>query len=274
MIGHHLSAHFRISGFYVFVLIGLLVILTGCPSNVIEGTVMDVKGDTLPGVVVSVAGTGSEVVTNTLGKYKIGYVPGTIQLKFAKTGYTPGELDLGVITSNIPAVPVTLWPLPQNRGVFIFDNNRYYSTTNFEPQSFITEKIGSVYGSRKIPETITYRTEPMIVCYKMIRSGISCSRLEKRSVKPIGLGSKSPPIEIIVPTATITIEQVPIDEPEHRLVQLRFAESLKPGMYAIHWGALRGYTTTDKRIFTFIVANSEVIEENGIADSTTEQGNV
>jgi hypothetical protein len=32
---------------------------------------------------------------------------------------------------------------------------------------------------------------------------------------------------------------------------------LTPGVYAVHWGALEGYTTTDSRMFLFRVGEAE-----------------
>ena len=258
------------SFFKLCILMGITALSLGCPRNVIEGTVTDVKGNTLPGVIVAIEGGNAEAVTNALGRYKISYLPGDITLGFAKTGYTPGRLEVGNVTSNVEADVMTLWALPYNAGVYLFENYRYRNTASFEPKRFKTQNFGVIYGFRKTPEIEIQSNEPTLICYKMQRSGISCNRMDKKKIRPEGISDKEKPLEVFTKGRKISFEQVIMDKPQRRLVQLKFSEELEPGVYALHWGALSGYTTTDKRIFTFKVALPDVDEEP--EDSTTEQG--
>ena len=50
-------------------------------------------------------------------------------------------------------------------------------------------------------------------------------------------------------------------EPERLLLQLRMAEPLRPSVYAVHWGALDGHTSTDSRAFLFRVIDPAHPEE-------------
>jgi hypothetical protein len=49
----------------------------------------------------------------------------------------------------------------------------------------------------------------------------------------------------------------PADEPKHLLGEVRFLDALEPGVYALHWGALNGYSATDSRLFLFAVPSPE-----------------
>lgn len=231
----------------------LVILLTACPRNAIEGRVVDVKGEALPGVVVTVDGTDFEALTTALGEYKLSYAPADIVLIFTKTGYTPGRLDMGNVEAHVKAVAVQLWPLPPSRGVYLFENFRYTPATPLEPKRFARKDSAPVYGVRRMPETETFNNQPLVICYKMQRSGITCSRMEIHPILPPGQDAKQPATQLLTSSHAIPIEQVPIDEPRRSLVYLKFANPLTPGIYAVEWGALHGYTTTDKRIFTFRV---------------------
>ena len=48
----------------------------------------------------------------------------------------------------------------------------------------------------------------------------------------------------------------PVDEPERYLQQIRLAEPLEPGLYAVHWGALAGHKTSETRAFVFQIESA------------------
>jgi len=95
-------------------LAGLLA--SGCSPAVIEGQVLDVRQEPLPGAAVTVDGTHDQSLTNALGRYTIDFAPGKVLLRFIKTGYTPGLLELTVNEArHVEATPVVLWHLPERR---------------------------------------------------------------------------------------------------------------------------------------------------------------
>ena len=54
-----------------------------------------------------------------------------------------------------------------------------------------------------------------------------------------------------------------MDEPERQLWQIRPARNLGPGVYAIHWGAFEGDTSTDSS--AYLIELSEATGDSGKA---------
>jgi len=112
-----------------------LLILPACDRTVvIQGIVTDVAGEGLPGVAVTVRGRLDQAVSDGVGRYSLRSSAGTLDLELMKTGYTPGYLSLQVERSGaVEATPAVLWPLPQDKGVYLFENYRYLELTRIEP---------------------------------------------------------------------------------------------------------------------------------------------
>ncbi len=254
-------------------------LLAGCHQSVgLRGTVVDVRGEALPGVAVTVHGANSQSATDGLGRYGGPYnmlrsAPGLITLDYLKTGYTAGHQTLEVKQAGIVDAPtVALWPLPANQGVYLFQDYRYQELSRTEAKRFLAQPApgetgagGVLFGTKKRPECETSSTRPEILCYRLPAYDIGLYRLEERSAAPPLQSSANapPPSEdaplaftetIWAPARAIQFAPVPIDEPERLLVRLELSEPLAPGVYAVHWGALEGHTTTDTRIFLFRVA--------------------
>jgi hypothetical protein len=88
--------------------------------------VVDPQGIALPGVSISVRGTDSQAISDVNGQYRLRARPGYLQLDFIKTGYTPATLQLQVDEARgVHAAQVVMWPLPDNKGVFLYESYRY-----------------------------------------------------------------------------------------------------------------------------------------------------
>jgi hypothetical protein len=68
----------------------------------------------------------------------------------------------------------------------------------------------------------------------------------------------------------VPVLTAPVDEPDRLLVELRSPVMLTPGVWAVHWGALNGHTSTDPRIFMFRVTAPG--PENTPADTSEDEG--
>jgi hypothetical protein len=240
--------------------------LVACSPHTIEGTVMDIQGQTVPGVAVTVEETESQAVSDAVGKYKVVYEPGKpAQVKFAKTGYTPGVLYFSETPGGrIDAADVYLWVLPQQKGVYFFENYRYRPTTAVEPEQFrLALEEGIAYGTRRDPEIVTETGEPHIFCYKFPGEAIRLNRLEPTDVRHAD-GATEEVFFAHTRGKPIPVVPEPIDDPRGMLVRLRMGTVLEPGTYGVHLGALDGNPDApDSRMFYFTVATPEVevIEE-------------
>ena len=241
----------------------LLVALAGCERNKIRGRVLDVQGETLPGVAVHVEGTEFQALTTPLGEYTIDYQPGALALNFIKSGFTPGRLELKVDQlKGVEAADVMLWRLPEGWGVYLVEDARYAAVNPVVPDVFTTVTDATVCGVKKGPDASTTNPNPMIVCYKLPRNEVRLCRMapveiEARLPDAKGAVDKAKGQKITVWTVKekLPVTVTRIDEPEGLLQQLQYNGPLAPGCYAVHWGALEGHTELDKRIFYFNVVD-------------------
>ncbi len=246
-------------------------LLPACHVAVIEGTVVDIKGETLPGVAVQVDGKEATVITDIHGQYEVAYAPGAVTLSFMKTGYTPGQLELDVETYRpVEAATVSLWPVPQSSGVFLFEDSRYRDVMRLEPERWDTMSQGPVFGTERWADVETSSNAPLILCYRMPRNGLKLYQLDLAEVTPKYEQATSDTIEIWAPVREIPVSPVPIDEVDGLLVRVGLPAPLAPGCYAVHWGALDGDNTYDEfRMFLFHVTEYYPIQP--ITPETTEE---
>lgn len=229
--------------------------LCTCQGDVLKGMVVNIQNEPLPGVLVTVKNSSYQDLTNAMGEYVAPYRPGRMELRFAKTGYTSAvlTLDVGEKTPTPPAV--SLWSLPQTTGVFLFENYRYREIEPIDPQRFETTHKGVVFGTIRWYTLETVEREPFLVCYKLPPSDVRVSRM-----RLVDLTLKTPyegadAVEAWVPVGDVPAVLAPIDEPDRLLTQVRLANPLKPGAYAVHWGALEGLTESQAPIFFFNVTD-------------------
>ena len=233
-----------------------------CERALIEGAVTDVKGEALPGVAVSVVNGKSQATTNALGRYRIQYRPGPLELAFMKTGYTSGSLTLEVTEERrVKARTVELWRLPRNAGVFLFEDYRYKAAEPIQPKPFSSPKGGIVHGIRKLPALeSTPHAKPLVIMSRMPSYDVCLCPLHiEEGIAPesVSLGVPGEPQDIWTGGPSLTLEVAPIDEPKALLLEVRLFDPLTPGVYALHWGTLDGYSNTDSRAFLFRVDGPE-----------------
>lgn len=247
---------------------------------VIQGVVTDVAGEGLPGVAITVRGRLDQAVSDGVGRYSLRSAPGAIDLELMKTGYTPGYLSLHVARSGAVAVtPAVLWPLPQDKGVYLFENFRYRELTRIEPMRYLPQDVqiadarkGPLFGTKQEPECDTLDTEPLLICHRLPPYDVRLCRLRQVKAALIGENTAAAPLPdapapgavapvytemIWVPADDIPTTTAPIDEPNKLLVELKLSAPLEPGTYAAHWGALNGYTSIDAYAYLFRVGAPE-----------------
>ncbi|MGI6458863.1 MAG: carboxypeptidase-like regulatory domain-containing protein [Candidatus Hydrogenedentales bacterium] len=233
-----------------------LAFLAACNRSLISGTVANIKGEALPGVAVQVEGTHYQALTDGLGQYRLPYVSGAVVLQFMKTGYTPGTLVVpaGPVRS-ITAETVSLWELPLDKGVYLYEDFRYREATKIVPESFLSKDKHAAYATRRWPDLDTTDTEPLVLCYKMPDWDVRLCRMDltERYVQLPGGGLEE--AQVLAPTRELPVQLVPIDQPEGLLRQVELPGPLEPGTYAVHWGALDGEVDKDPRIFAFSVVD-------------------
>jgi hypothetical protein len=233
--------------------------LVSCERSAVEGTVVDAKGQALPGVAVTSARTAHQALTDAVGRYRLECRPGVVVLDFFKTGYAPGALELAVRDDGRVVAPaVTLRRLPPGAGVYLLEGHRYQALAAVLPERFMTGDGQAVYGTASWAEVSTADREPLIVCHKMPVDSVRLARLEIIEAAAPDSRMASGAQEAWVSVESIPVTAPPIDEPEGLLHQLKPSGPLEPGSYAVHWGALEGDTTLESRIYPFSIGEAVV----------------
>lgn len=259
--------------------IGLLcvaaVLLTGCDymhKVYLRGQVTDVSGQSLPGVVVRVAGTEFEALSTGVGQYSLGATTGILQLEFYKTGYAPAQLEVAVESLGRMDLPVvSLWPLPISEGVYFCENYRYFQTNHPRPNRYKVKDMGNALGTPVNPDLVIPWVDaglapkanpPCIIGHKVPVYDARMHRMQrvnaaliqtagKGGIEATPDGEMQYPEEIWIAEKPVPMRSHVLDEPQKLLVELRTTYPLEPGVYAIHWGALDGYDSVDPRVFIF-----------------------
>lgn len=252
----------------------LVCLVTGCDRlAVIRGKVLDVHGDALPGVAVTVRGADYDALTNGLGQYSLRCRPGTLTLDLMKTGYTPGVLQVEAKDHIIIDVnEAMLWPLPGRKGVYLFEDFRYQEMSRTEPKRYASETGQPLLAVKKDPSLETQKTiggdrtpgAPIILCFKQPDYDIALCRMKQveaalpqQAPAPGAVSEAAPPLpkeKAWVVWETVEMLVIPVDEVTRQLLEVRPMLPLAPGVYALHWGAMEGHSSTDPHVFLFRVA--------------------
>lgn len=227
-------------------------LLVACDQAVIEGLVTDASGEPLPGVVVQVAPSGQQDLSDARGRYHVRASAGDLVLSYSKSGYAQAELSLAAVPAKrVHAGDVALWRLPLNPGVYIVRNYQYERADWLVPKQYYLKEGSVVHGIERPPNAFTTSPMPFIVCYHTPRYDARISRMvQAQATRP---ATKSATFDVWVPAGTLSVVLEPVDRPQEHLLRIDLDRPLEPGIYAVHWGALEGYTTLDNRVFLFEV---------------------
>ncbi len=264
-----------------FAFITAALLLAGCRQEaLLRGTVLDMNGETLPGVAVSVAGTESSVITNALGRFSVHGPREHARLEFVKTGYTPAVSEISAGQGKMEVPETRLWALPPTEGVFLLEQMRFKELDHPRPNRYHVEKGDAVIGTPVMPKTMAMApfggTEaaagaPRLIAHKLPPYDAHLTRV--RQVRASSQPPPPPPAAgapvlpqsysetVWVPDTDIPLVERPLDEPDRLLVELIPSAMLEPGTYAVHWGAFEGLASLEQRVFLFSVPDPAATEE-------------
>ena len=242
-----------------------MIALAACERAIVEGRALNPQGEALPGVIVRLSDTGRQDLTEARGRYRLTAdgSRSTVRLLLSKSGYAPTQLEVELRGRMLISAPdAVLWPLPLNPGVYTMDGRKYIPADWVLPRQYYLEDGSSAFGA-ELPETLRAHADGQalsIVCFRTPRYNARLSRLASANATIPGGGSE--PIEVWVESGTVGAGLRPIDQPEAHLLSVMVDRALEPGIYAVHWGAMEGYTTLDNRVYVFeVVAPPEPTEE-------------
>jgi hypothetical protein len=235
----------------------LIGILAGCSGSGIHGVVTNHEGEALPGVSIHLTdNTKVNAVTNTLGEYRLKAPPGKHTIQYAKSGYTLVQHPLDLSKESPQTLPaIEMWNLPPSNSVYLRKKSLYLPTSWYIPTRYYMADKSSSYGTTRDPELQIDSPTPFIVCHKMPRYDARLTRLQLRKAQLPQ--DETQTFDVWVPAGTIRVDLDPLVPSDTSLLKLNLLDPLDPGRYALHWGALEGYTTIDDRMYMFeIIAYS------------------
>lgn len=236
--------------------VALATLGAGCERVAVEGRATDATGEALPGVVVRLEGTSQQDLTDALGQYRLTASRSAkrVGLKFSKSGYAPTRIDVELRGPlSVKAADVPLWRLPSNPGAYTWRAGRYIPADWVLPSQYYLKDGGEVYGV-ELPETLRVEVSTdawWIATYRTPRYNARLSRLAPAEATLPGVGTQ--PVQIWTESGTIPAGLESIDPLEGHLQRVVVDRPLQPGVYAVHWGAIEGYTTLEGRIYVFRV---------------------
>ena len=235
-------------------------LLAGCNRTGVYGIVTNPEGETLPGVSVRLSNNSDvSAITNVLGEYRLNAKPGHHSIQYAKSGYTLVNTELVLEKTSSRLLPkIEMWNLPPGNNVFFYTKSLYTPTTWLKPKRYYMSDNGPSFGTTRNPEFSTDESMPFIVCYRMPRYDARLTRLQQRKAQLPQ--DESQTFDVWVPSGTISVNLEPLVPSDTSLLKVNLYEALEPGRYALHWGALDGYTTIDERMFMF-----EILKKADIA---------
>ncbi len=247
----------------------------GCERVAVEGRATDAAGEALPGVVVRLEGTNGQELTDGLGQYRLAASRSAkrVGLGFSKSGYAPARVDVELRGRlRVKAADVPLWRLPSNPGAYTLREGHYIPADWVLPSQYYLKDGGEVYGV-ELPETL--RVEVVadawwIATYRTPRYNARLSRLAPAEATMPGVGAQ--PVQIWTESGTIPAGLESIDPLEGHLQRVVVDRPLQPGVYAVHWGAIEGYTTLEGRIYVFRVVEPPAEETVETAEDGSGEG--
>jgi hypothetical protein len=233
--------------------------LVSCDRHIIEGSVVNAQGEALPGVAARLEGSEKQTLTDALGRYSMTSAASGLTLRFLKNGYTAASLSVQAGQRlRVEAPRVTLWNLPDSKGVFLFEDFRYRPVLFAEAQQYMTPAKSLLYGTTRWTHVETENRQPRVFCYRMPIQGVRLCEMELTEALRQETPDRVSPVEVWAQGQTVSVSLTPIDE-EGLLLEVVLSAPLAPGAYALHWGALEGDATLDKRLFLFNIAESKPV---------------
>jgi hypothetical protein len=253
-------------------IVAALFALAGCERAIIEGRAINAQGEALPGVVVRLAGTERQDLSDARGRFRMtaSRTATTARLQLSKSGYAPSEVTVDLKGRLLVSAPdSTLWALPMNPGVYTLDDLRYLAADWVLPKQYYLKDGSTTFGA-ELPETVRARADAanlFLVCYRTPRYNARLSRLAPAEATVPGSDAESQ--KIWVESGTIGAGLQPVDHPAGELLRIFVDRPLEPGIYCVHWGAMEGYTTLESRIYAFEILAPSPAEEAPVPEGGT-----
>lgn len=283
---------YRKEGWYCLLSILLSVFLFSCKGvYTIQGKVLAINGEPLPGVCVSSPEILEYTVTNARGTFVLHLHQPVSTLEFIKSDYLPYTVSLHSMSKdkiNLPEIFLT--PKPFVPGVYFLEKekNRYIPFTKGKIERIQVANQNFV-PSIKLKDLIsTFDTYPSIYIFRLPQYDITVYQMKEyqskkeessdkkmeKSAKKTGEEHKTeqPAEKIVVPDAPILVHTELLSEADTSLFVVKPVNELKPGIYCVNWRAFESLFPRINDCFLFEV-KSNTISDNSLSAAPSSSGN-
>lgn len=219
----------------------IILVLAACQTTTspeVEGRVVDIWGNPVPGATVMMVGGTERPLTDADGRYAIPRMEGTHLMKAGAKGYIQDHVEVQVEGDETPEGPVfTLYPKPEEAGFHLIATGRYEKLEHKLVHS-VGNTLRSYRGIRSTGDALAETSRPQVVFHtelrhdEIMRLGLELHRLEylREAELPSPLGKKQVSVNLYVDAAEVPIELKPLRSKTDYLLQP--VEPLEPGFYA------------------------------------------
>ncbi len=219
----------------------------------IEGQVVDLNGEPLPGVCVTPQQTSDYAITDAMGKFYFTLRKPVTKLKFLKSDYLPVEIEIPHFKNNrVDVGRITLTLKPFSAGVYYYDNSlgRYVMLSFSQAKRIKLDDNSLLFPSLELNEIVQVRVSPLILyIYRMPYYDIKMYRLKVVDIRASRVGGdksgykskveagKAEGTQVLIPDKPIIVHTRFISSIDNSLFILEPLDNLDEGYYCVNWGA-------------------------------------
>lgn len=261
--------------FYIF----LCLLFTSCEGMyTVQGKVLAINGDPLPGVCVSSPEILKHDITNTKGNFVLRISKPISKLEFIKSDYLPSTVSLSFIDKkNITLPDMILTPKPSIPGVYFLDKekNNYISLIKGKIEKTEIGKQNSV-PSVKLNEIVQVKNRvPSIYIFRLPQYDLTIyqmkeyilnkdeGKVDKTGKQPTGQNvNEKTEKKIWIPDKPVLTHTEFLSEMDTSLFVLKPVNELKPGVYCVNWRAFEVPFPRMNDCFLFSIEEEAKIESS------------
>lgn len=230
---------------------GVVFVLLLCACEVrlyrIEGEVVDLNNEPLPGVCISSSQTSDYAITDAKGKFYFTTRKPITKIELIKSDYLPIQIELNQFQNNkINLGKVTLTLKPFIPGVYYFDETlRKYIMLSYSQVKRVKFEEGTFLPSVTLDNVVKISSStPIFYVYRMPYYDIKLYKMRLREVKVKESSdekskdrAEGKDLQFLVPEQPQIVHTRFISTIDNSLFIIEPLKELEAGYYCINWGA-------------------------------------
>ncbi|MCX8065137.1 MAG: carboxypeptidase-like regulatory domain-containing protein [Candidatus Hydrogenedentes bacterium] len=226
------------------------LLLASCEMVIfrIEGEVVDINGEPLPGVCVSSSQTFDYAITDAKGKFYFTSLKPVSKIDLIKSDYLPIRIELTQMqNAKVNLGKITLVLKPFTQGVYYYDRlSKRYIMLSYSQVKRVKFEENIFLPSVARNEIVKVKVSPLtLYVYKMPHYDVKLYRMKLVDLKIDKSGEgklkdkteKEEQSQVFVPDEPVMVHTRFISMVDNTLFIIEPLRELEPGYYCINWGA-------------------------------------